>query len=331
MKTLKSRELKHFAAGQLGAAPQEKKIVLIYSGITLGLALLMTVIRFVLGLQIDQMGGLSNLSARTTLSTLREVLPLAQSLLVMCLDLGYIAAMLRIARGQYASPNTLRLGLDRFWVLLRASVFIGLTYAGLVLLSIYAATMIFVSTSFGQPFMELMTPVMMETSLLNPEIVIDEATAFQAIGTMGPMFVIMGLVMLVLILPVSYRLRMVNYVIIDKPGLGAMAAIRESRMMMRRNCLKLVKLDLSYWWYFLVLMAVAAVGNGDLYLNLLGVALPMSADAAFFLFYIAYLALQFGVYWFLRSRREVAYAAFYDRIRPREQTDGVVLGNIFQM
>ena len=37
-----TRAMKSFAAERLSGAPQEKKIVLIYSGITLGLALLST-------------------------------------------------------------------------------------------------------------------------------------------------------------------------------------------------------------------------------------------------------------------------------------------------
>ncbi len=327
-----TRSFKGLAADRLRQAPQEKKIVLIYSGITLGLALALTLARFLLALQIDQMGGLSNLGTRTVLSSIRDMLPLAQSLFIMCIELGYLAAMLRIARGQYASPNTLRLGFDRFWTLLRASLFLGLTYGGLLLLCVYIASMIFVSGPWGGDFMALMTPLMQQTSLLNPELVIDDALVSQAMSTMVPMFVIMALTALVLILPVFYRLRMVNYVIIDKPGLGALAAIRESRMMMRRNCLRLLKLDLSYWWYFLVMLLVTFVGNGDLYLPLLGVEVPLSEDAAFFGFYIAYLVLTLLVYCFLRNRMEVAYGAFYDSIKPQEpQDNGVVLGNIFQM
>ena len=50
-----TRTMKTFAAERLETSPQEKKIVLIYSGLTLGLALLTTVVRYVLGIQIDQM------------------------------------------------------------------------------------------------------------------------------------------------------------------------------------------------------------------------------------------------------------------------------------
>ena len=327
-----TRALKTFAAERLGNARDSGKIVLIYSGLVLGLAALTTVIRYVLGLQIDQTSGLSSMGTRSVLSALRTMLPLVQSLAVMCLDVGYLAAMLRVARGQYVSPQTLRLGFDRFWTLLRCSVIQGLIYGGLFFASVYAASMIFVVSPLGQPFMEALTPLVTETSVLSPEILLDQAVAMELLSTMLPMFVILAVVACVLILPISYWFRMANYVIIDKPGLGAFAALMESRKMMRGSCLKLLKLDISYWWYFAALFGISMVSDGEAWLALLGVELPISGDAAYFLFYALYLALQLAAYYFLRSRVEVTYALAYDSIRPEEKKDnGVILGNIFDM
>lgn len=327
-----TRAMKTFAAERVSGAPMEKKIVLIYGALVMGLALLTTVVRYVLGLQIDQMGGLSNMGARTALSTLQSMLPLVESLVVMCLELGYTAAMLRIARGQYSSPNTLRLGFDRFWTLLRCSIIQGIVYAGALTASVYLAAMIFVSTPLGRPFLDAIAPMMAGTSLLTPQITLDDAAVMQLLPALVPMLLMVIAVALVLMLPVSLRFRMANYVIIDKPASGAIAALRESRRMMRGNYLKLLKLDLSYWWYFLVLVAVSCIGNLDQWLYLFGFELPMSAEVAYFLFYVVYLVLQLVVYYFLRNRIDVTYALVYDAVKPEEPKDtGVVLGNIFQM
>lgn len=327
-----TRKLKTIAAQRVENAPQEKRIVLIYGGITLGLSLLTVLIRYVLGLQIDQMGGLSNIGSRTILSALQSTLPLVQSLVSLCVELGYINAMLRIARKQYASPNALRLGFDRFWVLLRCSIIQGLIYAGLVIAGVYLASMIFVMSPWGQPFLEQMAPMMSQTSLLNPELVLDDAAVMELLPSMLPMFVMALIAVCALVIPASFRFRMANYVIIDKPGKGALFALRESSKMMRGNCLKLLKLDLSYWWYFLVLLLISCVGYLDLWLPLFGVELPMSADAAYFVFYILYLGLYLCAYCFLRNRIEVSYALVYDAVKPQEPKEsGVVLGNIFQM
>ena len=327
-----TRQLKQTAAQKVAAAPQEKRIVLIYCALTAGLALLTVALRYVLGLQIDQLGGLSNMSRRTMLSTLQSVLPLAQSLVVMCIELGYIAAMLRIARGQYASPNTLRLGFDRFWTLLRCSVILGLIYAGLSLAAVYAAAMVYIFSPWSDSFISQMEPFLSQTSLLDSQVVLDEAAAMAMVPSLIPMFVLVGIAMLVLVAPTYFRFRLANYVLIDNPGRGALYALRESRKMMRGNCLKLLKLDLSYWWYFLILLAASCLGNLDLYLPTLGVTLPISADAAYFLFYTVYLLIQSAAFIFLRSRVETAYALVYNALKPEPpQQNGVILGNIFQM
>ena len=327
-----TRALKAFAGERVASATQEKKIVWIFSGLVMGLTFLTVVIRYILGLQISNLGGLSNMGTRSVLSAVQTMLPLLQSLVVMCLELGYTAAMLRIARGQYSSPQTLRLGFDRFWTLLRCSVIQGLIYAGLGIISVYLASILFMFSPFGKSFLELAAPMISASSLLSPTPVVDETMILQLIPTMIPMFVMAAIVACIMIIPVMFRFRMVRYIIIDKPGLRAMAVLRESRKIMKGNCLKLLKLDLSYWWYFAVFFGISMAGNADQWLPMVGVKLPMSAEVAYFLFYALYLGLQMAGYCFLRNRYEVTYGLAYDALKPEEAKDsGVVLGNIFQM
>ena len=88
-----TREIKDFASRRLEESASQKQIVTIYIGLALGLTALVTVLNHVLGLQIDNVGGLSNLGKRTMLSSIQSMLPLAQSILAMCLDVGYVAAI----------------------------------------------------------------------------------------------------------------------------------------------------------------------------------------------------------------------------------------------
>lgn len=326
------REMTSIAAQRLSSAPQEKRIVLIYTGLVLGANILSVLLSYVLGLQIDQTTGLRGLSTRNTLSAIQTMLPLVQSVLVMCLDLGYLSSMLRIARGQYASPNGLRLGFDRFWVLLRSQIILGLFYVGICIVSVYASSMIYMITPLSKGTMELLMPLMSEASLLNPEILLEGAVYDQLLSTMTPAFVLFGIVFIALYIPVTYRFRMTRYIIIEKPGIGAIAALRESRMMMRGNAVDLFKLDLHLWWYYAALVVSSVICYGDQILPMLGVEFPFSSDLAYFLFYGAYWVIQSAVYIFLRNRTEVTYALAYDAIKPEEKKDtGVVLGNIFQM
>lgn len=326
------RQIREFAPERLKAASFQRQIVLIYAGLALGLTVLVTVLNHLLGLQIDNYGGLSNLGKKTMLSSIQSMLPLAQSAVAMCLEVGYLAAMLRIARGMYSSPQTLRLGFDRFWVLLRCSIFKGLLLAGITFGSMYAGILIFLWTPFAASAEEILMPMMHQITMLETSFVIDDATYVQLMQAMAPCFVICGILMLILGGPVLYAFRMTNYVIIDKPGLGALAAMRESRMMMRGNRLQLLKLDLCLWWYYLATAAAALVCYGDVLLPMLGVQLPVSETVSFFVFYALYLLVSFGILFFLRNRVEVIYALAYDAVKPEEKQDnGVVLGSIFQM
>ena len=326
------REIKNTSEERLSQSASQQKIVMIYAALTLGLMLLVTVTNYVLGLQMDNFGGLSNLGKRTMLSSVQSMLPVVQSLVIMCLDLGYLAAMLRIARGMYTSPQTLRLGFDRFWLLLRCGIFKGLIMTGVTFVSMYLGIMIFVLTPFSKAAVEIIAPIISQVSLLNTEIVIDDVTYGLLMEAMLPAFGICGILLLVLGGPMYYNFRMVNYIIIEKPAIGAMMALRESKKMMKGHRLQLLKLDLSFWWYYLATGVAMVICYGDILLPMLGLELPVPEVVSFFGFYVLYLAASFGVHYFLRNRVEVCYGLVYDAVKPEEKQDGgVVLGNIFQM
>lgn len=322
--------LKKNAAERVAAADNSGKIVLIYAGTVSVLAALVTIINYVLGLQVDQLGGLSNMGLRSILSTFQQVLPLVQSLVVMCLEVGYIAAMVRIARQQYASPHTLKLGFERFGVLLRYTLIQSFIYMMAAMAAAWLAVQIFMITPLSDPCWDLLEPHLSNADALM-SLLEDAAFADQLMQTIWPVFLIFGAMYLLLFIPISYSLRMAKYVIIDKPGQGAMFALKESKKMMKGSCVRLFKLDLSLWWWYAVSFGVTALNYGDVILANLGIALPWSDTVSYFLFYALFLIVQLAACYFLRNRIEVVYAQVYNALKPREKDTGVVLGNIFQM
>lgn len=327
-----TKELSAFATRRLEGTPKAQQIVGIFGLIAIGSAALVTIINYVLGLQISGLGGLGNMGTRSFLSTLQTVLPLVQSMALVCLDVGYLSAMLRVARGQYASPNGLRLGFDRFWSVLRCTLSTTLIYVGAGFGAIYLSTILFTLTPLYRPVAEILEPIVSQTSILDSGIFLDEATYARLLSSMTPFFIIVALVCLLLIGPIFYSYRMVNYILIDKPGMSTLAILWESRKMMRGHRLSLLKLDLRLWWYHAAMALASVVCYGDTLVPMLGITLPWSEDVSYFLFFGLYLAVQFAIYYFLRNRVDVAYALAYDAIRPEEKKDeGVVLGNIFQM
>lgn len=326
------RELKNFAAERLENARSVSKIVLIYAAASLGLSALVTVVSYVLGLQVENLGGLSNMGKKNFLSTLQSMLPFASNLVSMCLELGLLAVMLRVARGQYVSEQTLRLGFDRFWVLLRCNLIRLLIFAGALFVSVYLGIMIYMITPLSNSAVALLEPYLSSASILSGTLVLEDGVYAQFAMAVWPAYLICGILFAVVAVPMLYSYRMANYILIDKPGMGAMAALRSSKQMMRHNRVSLFRLDVSFWWYYLVLGLAQVLLYGDLLLPALGVNLPGSQDVWYFVFYAAYLLALLGVYYFLRSRVEVTYALAYDSVKPEEpKNEGVVLGNIFQM
>lgn len=325
-----TRQLKEFSAERLANARDGQKIVLYYSLITVAVSAVATGVSYVLSQQIAKTGGLGSMGVRSALTTAQTLLPIVQSVFLMCLTLGYLATMLRIARGQYASPNGMRLGFDRFWVLLRCALLKGLIFGGVAMASLYIAIMIYMMTPLSNSAVDILMPLVKNATTSG--ILLDDATYARLMDATTPAMGIFGVLFLVLAAPVFYRYRMADYIIIDRPATGALAALRDSRMMTKGSRWNLFRLDLSMWWYYAAVLVSAAIGYGDQLLPALGITLPFSDTVAYFLFFGVYLAATFAVYYFLRNRVEVTYALAYDSLRPQEpENNGAVLGNIFQM
>ncbi len=328
------KRLKKVAAHRLENAREAGKIVLLYSGALALSALLVSLSSHFLGQQISQTGGLGNIGTRSILSSFQSFLPLVQSLLMVAVEFGYVAAMLRIARSQYASPMSMKMGFERFWVVLRSMLLQGCIYFAACFAGFYIGSMIFAFTPLSREITEMLMPLMEQFSDPNAVIeAMDETMQLKLLEASAPMMLLSLLCCLVLVVPLSYRYRMVNYILMDKPGRGALYALRESKAMMRGNKFQLFKMDLGYWWYYGLLMLASVLCYGDILLPMAGVTLPFPAVVNYYLFYLLFLAAQVAIFWKFRNSVEVSYALAYESIRPQdpEPTQGAVLGNIFQM
>lgn len=323
-----TQELRAFAAQRVKAAPSQKQILLIYAGIILGLAALIPVINYLIGLQIDQYSGLRYMGRRSVLSSIQIFLPIGVNLITLCLEFGYAAAMLRIARGLYVSPQTLRLGFDRFWVLLRSQILKTLIYFGALMISIYLGVLLFMLSPFSGNVVEIVLPFAGDPSALMAQ----EAVYSQFLDAIVPAYALCGVLFVILCGPIFYSYRMVNYLLIDNPAMGAREALRQSKRMMRKNRRYLLKLDIFQWAFYLAIFAAHVLCYADWILPLFGISLPGNEDIWYFVFLAAYIAAEFAAYYFFKNKVGTAYALAYDAIKPEQPKDNsVVLGNIFQM
>lgn len=300
-----------------GAAFDPQKLMLVYVGASSLVMLLVTGLNFLLTEQIAGTGGLSGLGMRSVLETAIEVLQMAANLVLPFWTMGYLACVLKIVRGQNFELGDLLTGFRHFAPVLRLNFLYGLQFFLLAFLCFYPSALLFSVTPLAAPLMEILEPL---TQTGTAELVLDDATLAQATEAMWPMFVIYIAVFLAVAAPRFYSYRMAFYALLDDPAAGARAALRRSTLMMRGRRLDMFKLDASFWWFYVLDGLTVALCYGDTILTMLGVQLPISADAAYFLFYVLYLAAQLGLYVWARNRVECTCAAGYDALC-REQTE----------
>jgi hypothetical protein len=167
-----------------------------------------------------------------------------------------------------------------------------------------------------------MTPLAADITALAQQLLEDpnfmptEEQILQATRLFMPFLVI---VLLVLFLPVFYRLRMAEFVVMDAPEKGAVHALRSSAKLMRGNCLKLLKFDLGFWWFYLLEVLAGFLFYGDWILELLGIDLGLSADVLFFIACVMGLIAQTALYIWRKNQIMTAYALVYRQLLPQQE------------
>ncbi len=307
------RAMKQEAADALSQASYDpRKLVLIHSGVTVGVALLLTVLNFVFKRQIDMNGGLAGLGMRTVLGTIQSVLQFASSVLMPFWQIGFVYTTLRLARRKTADPRSLTEGFRHIFPVLTLMVLESVVISGVGFLCAYIASIIFMLTPSAVSLTEVLKP-MMTGSVLNPA-VLDEAGLKLIMGDMVPFLVIFGVLFVAAMIPIFYRFRMAQFLLMDASKPRGFGALVGSCRMMRGNCMDLFRVDLSFWWYYGLHLLILAIGHCDLWLPLLGVELPFDKDVSFFLFYILYAVLQMGLLLWAKAQVDTTYGVVYDRL-----------------
>ncbi len=324
------RSLRRAADEALAVGRLPKQVSFTYAGLLVLVSVVVSALNYVTASQLKQATGLSNLDTNTVWSTVELLLPMVQMIAQICLNLGYLYAMLRIGRKLYADRNDLKEGLRRIGPALRCT---GLQF--LILLAVcfvlaYPISFLYMLTPFARPMLQAMEPIVMAPDPM--ALMEDPAVMDQIMAASVPMLVFSIVVYLVVMIPILFRFRMANYLLAEQGGCGAFRALRESFRMTRGNCMKLLKVDLHLWWYHGLILLLNLVLYADLLCELAGIRLPVSQSVAFYGCQGLYLVGLFLVYAFLRNRVELTYVMAYESLRPKEtKQNSVVLGNIFQM
>lgn len=314
--------LQQSARHALRRGREPKKAITAFAAANLVISLALTLLDMWLNNQISGTGGLSQIGTRAIFSTAQSVLSYAGTIIAMCLNLGFLYAMMRIARGQYADHTDLKVGFQRFFPLFRLTLLQGIVYLGILLLVYQIVGVIYALTPWGESMVELIYPIM-----ISGNVNVDDATFAQMLQLLIPFLIIFAALGAAVLIPFCFWFRMSHYAILDDPRHGAFAALRASRKMMRGNCFHLFRLDLRLWAYHL-LIALSSLSYYSVFVVYF-VEIPMDATVFSWVTYAIALALQFAADYFLRAKAEVSYVMAYECIHEKPTDDGAVLGNIF--
>ena len=196
-------------------------------------------------------------------------------------------------------PTPLRL------MLLRMVVYFAVGFA-----AVQVASIVFTMTPWAEAFYQQVDP----QSLLDVSSGLDEAAMDALLPAMVPYWIIAGVLYVAALVPVTYRLRLAEYRIMDEPKCGALMALLQSNRMMKGNCVAFFKLDLQFWWYYLATVLISLLCYGDVLLPMVGIPLPFSAEVGFILFYVLSQAALILLYWGCRNQVECAYVCAYDEL-----------------
>lgn len=297
-----------------------RRLVLTHYLISAAVMALLTVLNYYLEEMIGNTGGLDGMGLRSVLTTVRSVAQFAVTVLMPFWDMGLVFVSMRFARREYADRSDLPQGFYRLFPVLRFFLLEILIYGILAFAAWYTAAALYVLSPFSGNLMEAVEQVMMGQTSLDMQSLLEQIDPQTVQQAAIPVMVVFGVLFAGLAIPVSYRLRMGQYLIMDdRRSVGAFRAILTGVREMRGNVWALAKLDISFWWYYLLRVLFVAVGSLDLILSAMGVTLPLSSGAAYFLCYAVAVVLQILLCWKAGAYLQVSYALAYDGIVPPEQ------------
>ena len=308
----------HTSAGaSLQQAKNPGRVILIHTGAMLLLSLLLTIADYLLNQQISATGGLSGMGLRSILTTIRSVLRLTQFIALPFWQMGYTYYTLNIARGQNAKLPDLLEGFRRWSPVLRLkALMLGMGIL-LAFLSAQATSILFMFTPWADPMMAKVETLMANGNVT--EEMLAESILSMSQEVTIPILVIFGLCFLAGFLYLFFRFRLAELWLMAHPEGSAFAALRNSSMLMRGNCKAVFKIDLHFWWFYLLELLVTVLFYGDTILHSFGIQMTADAFGSYMAFFVLYIWAQMSLYWWKRNEVAVTYAHAYLELCPQEE------------
>ncbi len=294
-----------------------KKLTLIHAAVVAAVTVIASLMNIFLNGQVAQSGGLDGMQIKALWETTGSVMELAQTFLLPFWNVGIFYVALRFARGQNAETRDLLGGFHRLGKVLSMLLWQFLLYFGAVLAVMYIGSTLVtlfadldtLTAALG-PYAQMLQEDM--TLLEDPDFLRSLPLAQALSAFIVPLLI--SLVIAVFVLGfLSYRLRLCNYFIMDTPEMGGLSAIRQSFRCMKGNIWAMIKLDLSFWWYYalqFVLLLISVLATVLILLDL-----PELGELGSIAMQFAYCAGYLVLVYFKGAHVNTTYALAYESLK----------------
>ena len=301
------------------AGDMPRRLVLLHTGGVLVVNLLLSLLLMAIGSRLEDTSGLAGMQTRAFWSTLQTLLLYLIPLATLLWNAAYYHIAIGLAREQPLTPGDLLEGFRHPISVLGCNAWQALQYFARAILAALLAYAIFSVTPFARPVEEVLRSV--PTELVDGEVmlVLNDTILEALLPHMVPLYVIAALVFLPFALRLFYRFRLGMYLLMDGREPRCLNALRVSRWRMMGNKTAMLRLDLSFWWYYLLQALALAVCYLEAWLPALGVELPVNGLALGLSTYLAYAVCQLVLDLLVKNRVEVTYALAYDAIVQAEE------------
>ena len=199
--------------------------------------------------------GLDGMGSAALLETVEELLSTVVEVFSPLWTMGFTAAMMVFMDWQEPENKVLLTGIRRWWSFLKLYLLEGILVTLICFVVIMPVSYLYALSPWADALADLP----------NLDSMSDAEFLMAAFEAAAPMLIIYGLVLLAVLVPLFYRLRFAQYLILQG-WIGVMNAMTTSFALTKGRVWSMVKLDLSYWWYYL---AVFALSGGYLAVSLL--------------------------------------------------------------
>lgn len=307
------RTLKRTAGRSLQMANAPRGLTALHCLVVVIFELILVAISYVLDKGIAGTGGLSGMGTRSVLTTAQMFLQVLLLILLPFWQMGITRMYLLWNRREEATGSGLLSGFRRFGPVLGLKLLQILLLMAVFFVCAQFASTLYTFTPQGAEFMQKMEPYLAEATDYGA--LLESLPMEEFMADMKPILVVFTALALPVGFFVFFMIRMAGFVIMDDEPTRPIRAALRSVKLLRKNMGALLRLDLSFWWYYLLQVLLVALGYADILLLEMG--LKMDASLLFFLAFGVQVVAKLLVAGTVQAKVGTTYAAAYEELKER--------------